>query len=134
MSVPGRSVRRTAETQRQPVPRTDSGELDTALAFLRFARGCVRKKLDGLDDDTYFSMTVPPDRTRDDVLRAYREVCVRTDAIVEAASGAGQPSARPVDDVPKSLRWVLTHVCTETTRHAGHADILRELLDGTTGR
>ena len=32
------------------------------------------------------------------------------------------------------LRWVIVHLCTETARHAGHADILRELIDGTTGR
>jgi hypothetical protein len=39
------------ETQREPVPRTDTGELDTALAFLGFARGCVLKKADGLDEE-----------------------------------------------------------------------------------
>ena len=39
------------ETQRQPVPRNDAGELDTACAFLGFARGCVLKKADGLDDE-----------------------------------------------------------------------------------
>ena len=33
------------ETQRQPVPRTDSGEIDTALAFLRFARASVANAL-----------------------------------------------------------------------------------------
>lgn len=32
------------------------------------------------------------------------------------------------------LRWVIAHLCTETARHAGHADIMRELLDGATGR
>lgn len=32
-----------------------------------------------------------------------------------------------------SLRWVLVHMIEETARHAGHADILRELLDGATG-
>src|SRR5690242_19736760 len=40
-----------AETQREPVPRVDSGELDTALAFLSFARHCVLKKADGLADE-----------------------------------------------------------------------------------
>ena len=40
-----------AETQREPVPRVDSGELDTALAFLSFARHCVLKKADGLSDE-----------------------------------------------------------------------------------
>lgn len=39
-----------AETQRQPVPRNDGGERDTALAFLAFARGCVIKKTEGLSD------------------------------------------------------------------------------------
>ncbi|MBS2551349.1 DUF664 domain-containing protein, partial [Catenulispora sp. NL8] len=33
-----------------------------------------------------------------------------------------------------ALRWALTHMIEETGRHAGHADILRELIDGTTGR
>ena len=33
-----------------------------------------------------------------------------------------------------NLRWVLTHLMQETARHAGHADILRELIDGQTGR
>src|SRR5687767_1208648 len=40
-----------AETQREPVPRVDSGELDVALAFLSFARHCVLKKADGLSDE-----------------------------------------------------------------------------------
>lgn len=31
------------------------------------------------------------------------------------------------------LRWVLLHLINETARHAGHADAVRELLDGTTG-
>jgi len=32
-----------------------------------------------------------------------------------------------------SLRWIYVHMIEETARHAGHADILREQLDGTTG-
>ena len=32
-----------------------------------------------------------------------------------------------------TLRWVLLHLINETARHAGHADSVRELLDGTTG-
>ena len=40
-----------AETQREPVPRVDSGELDVALAFLSFARHCVLKKAGGLSDE-----------------------------------------------------------------------------------
>jgi hypothetical protein len=40
-----------AETQRRPVARVDSGELDTALAFLNFNRDSVLKKTEGLDDE-----------------------------------------------------------------------------------
>ena len=32
-----------------------------------------------------------------------------------------------------SLRWVLLHLVEETARHAGHADFLREAIDGTVG-
>src|SRR4051812_42361255 len=39
------------ETQREPVPRNDDGEIDTARAFLTFARGCVIKKTDGLSEE-----------------------------------------------------------------------------------
>ncbi|WP_198171243.1 mycothiol transferase [Actinoplanes awajinensis] len=31
------------------------------------------------------------------------------------------------------LRWILLHLTEETARHSGHLDILREMLDGTTG-
>ena len=33
----------------------------------------------------------------------------------------------------KTLRWILVHMVEETARHAGHADIIRELIDGRTG-
>jgi len=44
--------------------------------------------------------------------------------------------AQPVhgDADPVNLRWVVVHLLEETARHAGHADILRELIDGETGR
>jgi hypothetical protein len=32
-----------------------------------------------------------------------------------------------------SLRWIMVHVIEETARHNGHADLLREALDGVTG-
>ena len=39
------------ETQREPVPRVDTGELDVAHAFLKFQRHCVLKKAEGLTDE-----------------------------------------------------------------------------------
>jgi len=39
----------------------------------------------------------------------------------------------PGDD-PVTLRWIMGHMLEEVARHAGHADILREQIDGQTGR
>lgn len=63
----------------------------------------------------------------------YRATWSITDQVIAAASlDAPCP---PFDDGPTvSLRWILLHLLEETARHAGHADILRELLDGTAGR
>ena len=63
----------------------------------------------------------------------YRSTWARTDAIVAASSLDAM--CRAIDVEPNvNLRWVVTHLVEETARHAGHADILRELLDGATGR
>ncbi|OEJ30412.1 DUF664 domain-containing protein [Streptomyces subrutilus] len=37
------------------------------------------------------------------------------------------------DGLHVDLRWILLHLTEETARHNGHLDILREMLDGTTG-
>jgi uncharacterized damage-inducible protein DinB len=164
------------ETQREPVPRVDTGELDTTLAFLSFARHCVLKKADGLSEeqlrrvlvasgtsilglvqhltaaerywfghhlaggawesDQGFEMTVPADRTSADVLRDYRVAIEESDRVIHAAGGMEARFAIPipVDGTRHTLRWVLAHMTSETARHAGHADILREQIDGVTGR
>ena len=56
------------------------------------------------------------------------------------ATSRATAAANALDDVAPhfrmgevSLRWIYVHMIEETARHAGHADILRELIDGTTG-
>jgi hypothetical protein len=51
---------------------------------------------------------------------------------ITAGMDLDAPCARQ-DLAPYNLRWVLVHLIEETARHAGHADIIRETLDGTTG-
>ena len=63
----------------------------------------------------------------------YRSTWSRVDSIV-AAADLDDLCAATGDNVPTNLRWVLAHLLEETARHAGHADILRELIDGSTGR
>lgn len=80
---------------------------------------------------------LPDDRVRPYTLAAavesYRETWDRVDAVVAVAS-LEESCRDPGDAPPVNLRWVLMHLLEETARHAGHADILRELIDGHTGR
>jgi len=63
----------------------------------------------------------------------YRATWSVTDQVIAAANLDAE--CPPFDGGPTvSLRWILVHLLEETARHAGHADILRELLDTTTGR
>ena len=69
-----------------------------------------------------------------DVLLDYQQAIKESD---RAIRDVGDPEARlaiPVEGNRHTLRWVMAHMTSETARHAGHADILREQLDGTTGR
>lgn len=76
--------------------------------------------------------SLAPDDTIASLLRGYQEATRRSDDIITAAGDPEQPLALGTHGL--TLRWVLAHVTGETARHAGHADILRELLDGSTGR
>jgi hypothetical protein len=70
-----------------------------------------------------------------DVVARYRETVARADAVLDGCAGLGAPVPRPrMGRSAPNIRWALAHLIEETGRHAGHADILRELIDGTTGR
>jgi hypothetical protein len=71
--------------------------------------------------------------TMAEAIDAYRATWTRVDAIV-ADADLDDVCRDLGEDAPVNLRWVLMHLLEETARHAGHADILRELIDGETGR
>ena len=78
--------------------------------------------------------TVRPDDTLAAAIDAYRATWARVDEVVDAAPSLDELCRNVGDEAPVNLRWVLMHLLEETARHAGHADILRELIDGQTGR
>ncbi len=78
--------------------------------------------------------TVDPDDTVEGVIDAYEETWQRTDKVVAATPSLDEGCRDVGDEAQVNLRWVLMHLLEETARHAGHADILRELFDGRTGR
>jgi hypothetical protein len=79
-------------------------------------------------------VVIPDDpMTLDEAVEFYRSTWARVDAIAFRAAPLDQLCRSDIDP-PVSLRWVLMHLLEETARHAGHADILRELIDGQVGR
>jgi hypothetical protein len=76
-----------------------------------------------------------PDETLAGVLAEYEEVARRTDDLVRTLPDLGV--SHPLPEAPwfeKGKRWsfrqVFLHIIGETAQHAGHADIIRESLDG----
>ena len=74
---------------------------------------------------------IGPDETTADILAFYARARAAADQVIDEldVETTGKPWFG--DDV--SLRWVLIHMVEETARHAGHADICRELIDGAVG-
>lgn len=76
---------------------------------------------------------VQPEDTVSSVVADYRETWKRVDKVVSSADFDAQCCALSGGETV-NLRWIVFHLLEETARHAGHADILRELIDGQTGR
>jgi Protein of unknown function (DUF664) len=69
------------------------------------------------------------------VIDDYRmAITVSNRIVAEASDLSRRAKRRAVAPEPMSLRWILVHMIEETGRHAGHADILREQVDGSAGR
>ncbi|GAB3748386.1 DinB family protein [Microlunatus parietis] len=78
---------------------------------------------------------IRPDETTADILAYYARAREAADSVImdfplddQRATPPGLGTGEPV-----SLRWIILHVLEDTIRHAGHLDILRELIDGRTG-
>ncbi|GGU73767.1 mini-circle uncharacterized 19.1 kDa protein [Streptomyces albospinus] len=79
-----------------------------------------------------------PDRGIEEALATWRAEVARGRELITGASldDSGKLSdeeARQVGDQGISLRWILVHMIEEYARHNGHADLLRERIDGLTG-
>jgi uncharacterized damage-inducible protein DinB len=80
-----------------------------------------------------FDHTVQPGDTLDAAVERYHQTWAVSDMIIAAASLDDRAVIEPPTDAV-NLRWILGHLLEETARHAGHADVLRELIDGEVGR
>ena len=131
----------------QGLTDADAGKTSTAsalsvLALLRHANRTERRwvlaALDGRDlpgewppDDWSKEFALGPEDTIAGHLAAYRETAARTEEIFNALPSLDVP-CRMAGATQWNARWILLHLIEETARHAGHADIVRESLDGAT--
>lgn len=84
-----------------------------------------------LAEDPWAEWRVHPWETAEGVLAYYERARAAADAAVRELKVTERGAA--ADGTVVTLRWALLHVIEETARHAGHADVLRELVDGRTG-
>ena len=69
-----------------------------------------------------------------ELVALYLAACARSREVSAAADSLDQLAARPTSSGDThNLRWILVHLIEETARHNGHADLLREAVDGATG-
>jgi hypothetical protein len=104
----------------------------TAAELNWFVRGFAGVEAEPAD----LGMEVGPDESAAEIIAAYRAAVARANEVIAAAEGLGARAVRGTGRTPQphTLRWIMLHMLEETARHAGHADILREQLDGSTGR
>jgi uncharacterized damage-inducible protein DinB len=83
------------------------------------------------EDDPDADLRVTPDESTADIIAFYGRARSAADQVIDQLDLDDLGTAWFGNQV--SLRWVLIHMIEETARHAGHMDILRELIDGATG-
>lgn len=88
-----------------------------------------------VDTDPLVDMWATPAEGREEVLDRYRAVTTHADATIEELplETEGRVPHWPEETATVTLHRILVHMLAETQRHLGHADIVRELIDGTVG-
>ena len=113
-------VRHMAEVERHWFRRLLAGESRDIAGPIYYSEANRDGDFDDVDPSTV-----------EEAMVAWRAECERADAIV---AGLDLDDTRvQVDRGVTSVRWVLTHMIEEYARHNGHADLLRECIDGSTG-
>ncbi|MGP3957354.1 DinB family protein [Nonomuraea sp. 3N208] len=87
------------------------------------------------DAEPNADMWATPDESREQIIGLYHRAWAHADATIDALplDTIGRVAWWPAERREATLNRIMIHVIAETNRHAGHADIVRELIDGTTG-
>ncbi len=130
----GAVIRNISGVSEEDAHRRPEGRLLPLAGIVNHLLGVERRWIDGgmlggpivRTEEEFFP---GPELTVDEVVRAYRERAEKTNRVVRELA-LEEPNARREGI---TLRWTLLHLINETARHAGHADAVRELIDGSTG-
>jgi uncharacterized damage-inducible protein DinB len=87
------------------------------------------------DAELNADMWATADESRDDIIGLYHRTWAHADATIEALplDAIGHVPHWPKERSEVTLHRIIVHVIAETNRHGGHADIVRELIDGSVG-
>jgi uncharacterized damage-inducible protein DinB len=87
------------------------------------------------DAEDNADMWATPNETSTEIIELYRRVWAHSAITLETVplDGTGRVAWWPADRNTVTLHRILIHLISETHRHAGHADIVRELIDGAAG-
>jgi hypothetical protein len=89
------------------------------------------------DADEDWELTSAKDDSPEELRRIFGEARAAADAAIDRALADGgldaEAAMKSRAGLPMSLRWILLHMIEEYARHNGHADLLREAVDGTVG-
>jgi uncharacterized damage-inducible protein DinB len=114
-----------------------AGLIKHAATVEREWTSILKQQSQGNDFEKHAASFQPADTSLADLLKDYERAAEDTDATILEAMDLNQPVAIPenVPWFPKDIdawtvRWVLVHLIEETARHTGHADIIRESIDG----
>lgn len=130
----GAVLRNIEDVSDEDAHRRPDGKLLPLAGIVNHLVGVERRWIDGgmlggpivRREEEFFP---GPELTVAEVTREYRERAVKTNEIVRGLP-LDAPNGRREGT---TLRWTLLHLINETARHAGHADAVRELIDGATG-
>ncbi|GIL26061.1 DinB family protein [Actinocatenispora comari] len=86
------------------------------------------------DRDADFNGAIGEQSVVDEAFASWKEQIARADAWLDELDEAELGREVPLGDETVSIRDVLVHMVEEYARHAGHADLLRECIDGRTGQ
>jgi len=103
---------------------------------VRFLGLPVREPWTGIDfeADPEWEFRTSAELEPEHLRQRYRDACERSRQAAATAAGLDQLSVKPLRDGRHfTLGWALLHLLEETARHAGHADLIREAIDGTVG-